>query len=72
MMMGGWILMVLLVVGAVVVLVWGTSASGRAFWAGGDQNAKERSALRILEDRFASGEIDHEEFERRRAILTRR
>jgi uncharacterized membrane protein len=53
------------------VLVWGT-AFGRAFWAGGDQNADERSALRILEDRFASGEIDREEFERRRAILTGR
>ena len=71
MMMGGWILMVLLVVGAVVVLVWG-AGSGRSFWARGDQNTDERSALRILEDRFASGEIDRGEFERRRAILTRR
>ena len=71
MMMVGWLLMVLLVVGAVAVLVWG-AASGRAFWARGDQDAEERSALQILEDRFASGEIDREEFERRRAILTRR
>ena len=71
MMMGGWILMVLLVIGAVVVLVWG-AASGKALWARGDQNTDERSALGILEDRFARGEIDREEFERRRAILTRR
>ena len=71
MMMVGWLLMVLLVVGAVAVLVWG-AASGRVFWARGDQAGKERSALQVLEDRFASGEIDREEFERRRAILTRR
>lgn len=72
MMLGGFFFMVILAVVVVALLVWGTSTSGRALWARGDQDAEERSALRILEDRFASGEIDREEFERRRAILTRR
>ena len=70
-MMGGFFFMVILAIVVVALFVWG-AGSGRAFWARGDQDAEERSALRILEDRFASGEIDREEFERRRAILTRR
>ena len=71
-MMVGWLLMVVLAVVVVALLVRGASASGRTLWARGDQDAEERSALRILEARFASGEIDRGEFERRRAILTRR
>ncbi len=71
MMAGGFFFMVLLAVVVVALLVWG-AASRRTFWARGDQDAQERSALQILEERFASGAIDREEFERRRAILTRR
>jgi putative membrane protein len=71
-MMFGWLFMVILVVVVVAALVWGGSAAGRAFGARGDQDAKERSALRILEERFASGEIDREEFERRREALSQR
>jgi putative membrane protein len=69
MMMAGWFL--ILVIAVVAVLVWG-STSGRTFWARGDQDGGERSALQILEERFASGEIDREEFERRRDFLSRR
>jgi putative membrane protein len=72
MMMGGWLFMVILPIVVVALVVWALSASGRAFWADGDQAGKERSALQILEERFASGEIDREEFERRREILSRR
>jgi putative membrane protein len=72
MMMGGWLFMVLLPIVVVALVVGGGSAAGRAFWARGDQADKERSALQILEERFASGEIDREEFERRREILARR
>jgi putative membrane protein len=72
MMMGGWLFMVLLPIVVVALVIWALSASGRGFWAGGDQDAKQRSALQLLEERFARGEIDREEFERRRAILTRR
>jgi uncharacterized membrane protein len=71
-MMGGIFSMVILAVVVVALLVWGASASGRTFWARDDQDAEEQSALQILEERVASGEIDRGEFERRRAILTRR
>ncbi len=69
--MVGWLVMVVLAVVVVALLVWGVSTPGRAWWARRDQDAKERPALRILEERFASGEIDREEFERRRMILAR-
>jgi len=72
MMMVGWFFMVILAVAVVALLVWGASTPGRALWARGDQDGGERSALRILEERFASGEIDREEFERRRGALSRR
>jgi putative membrane protein len=72
MMMGGWLFMVLLPIVVVALVVWALSASGRGFWARGDQAGKERSALQLLEERFARGEIDREEFERRREILIRR
>ena len=72
MMMFGGLFMVLLVIVVVALLVGGGSTAGRAFWARGDQDANQRSALQLLEERFASGEIDREEFERRREILIRR
>ena len=77
MMMGGWLFMVILPI-VVVALVawalvaWALSTRGGAFRAHGDQAGKERSALQLLEERFARGEIDHEEFERRREALVRR
>ncbi len=72
MMMGGWWFMVLLPLVVVALVVWALSASGRAFWARGGQYARERSALELLEERFARGEIDREEFERRREVLSQR
>jgi len=72
MMMGGWLFMVILPIAVVALVVWALSTSGKAFWARGDQAGKERSALQLLEERFARGEIDREEFEQRRAILSRR
>jgi len=72
MMMGGWLFMMILPIAVVALVVWALSASGRAFWAGGDQDAKQRSALQILEERFSRGEIDREEFERRQEVLSRR
>jgi putative membrane protein len=72
MMMGGWLFMVLLPIVVVALVVWALSASGRGLWASGDQDANQRSALQLLEERFARGEIDREEFERRRDVLARR
>ncbi|HZD73213.1 MAG TPA: SHOCT domain-containing protein [Actinomycetota bacterium] len=66
----GGLFMVILVIVVVALLVRGGSTAGRAFWAPDDQTGKRQSALRILEERFASGEIDREEFERRREILS--
>ena len=71
MMVGGFFMLALFAV-VVALLVWGGSTAGRAFWAGGDQDRGERSALQPLEERFARGEIDREEFEQRREILAQR
>lgn len=71
MMMGGLFFMVLPAIAVVALLAWGGSTSGRAWWTRRDQDANQRSALQILEERFASGAIDREEFERRREVLTR-
>ena len=71
MMMGGWLFMVLLPIVVVALVVWALSASGRGLWARGDQDTKQ-SALQLLEERFARGEIDREEFEQRRKILAQR
>ena len=68
--MGPWMLLVwllflaLIVAGAVLVVraFWDRSGSGQA-WKG------DREALRILEERYARGEIDREEFEERRRVL---
>ena len=72
MMMFGGLFMVILVIVVVALFVGGGSAAGRAFWAGGGQDAKQRSALQVLEERFARGEIDREEFEQRKGVLERR
>lgn len=72
MMVGGLLVMVILPLVVVALAVWGLSASGRAFWSRSDQDARQRSALQLLEERFASGEIDREEFERRRKVLAHR
>lgn len=71
---GGWlamILMMLLFWGALVVLVvWAI----RQFRAAPEQAPtpeadRPSTAIAILEERFARGEIDEQEFERRRAHL---
>jgi putative membrane protein len=67
---GGFFLMVLL-----MALFWGAIIA-TAIWAIRQFRPREAgttgttsSALRILEDRFARGEIDADEFQRRREIL---
>ena len=58
---GGLILLILLAVR------WMGGGPGR----GGDATAPENRALDILEERFARGEIDKEEFEERRRLLSK-
>jgi len=58
-MLGFWVLVILLVVWAV-----------RGFRpVQGREERRESNAMAILEERFARGEIDREEFEQRRAVL---
>ena len=70
---GGWVLMTLMMVGfwtAVVLLVTWLVRSGRP--DAGTPGPRRSEALAILEERFARGEIDREEFEdRRRASAAR-
>ena len=72
---GGWygmifgplmmIVFIALIVGVVVLVVrWlGGAGPGRA------QGRGEKAPLEILEERFARGEIDKDEFEQRRQVL---
>jgi putative membrane protein len=72
---GGWygmffgplmmILFVALIVGVVVLVVRWLGAPG----AGRAQGRAEKTPLDILEERFARGEIDKDEFEQRRQVL---
>lgn len=70
--MGGWgwlwvILVILVCVAVIALIVWAISRAGRGGASPPDRTAVD--ALSILEDRFARGEIDQDEFERRRAEL---
>ncbi len=70
-MMGGWgawlfgpVMMILffaLLVGAVMLIV--------RLFEGGGRSTRNSDALRILDERFARGEIDRAEYEERRAAL---
>lgn len=67
---GGWVFMIAamtifwsLVIFAGVMIFRGSSGRG----SGGDPQA--RGAVEILDERFARGEIDREEYEARRAAL---
>jgi len=61
----GWLWIALIVVVIVLLVLWVARRSGPPGGAGGDRG----DALRILEERFARGEIDREEFEERRRTL---
>ena len=61
-----WVLVLMLVFwgGLIALVVWGA----RHFLA----SDKRGSALKILNERFARGEIDQQEYEQRKAALLRR
>ena len=64
--MGGlW--MLLFLVGIIVLAVWAVQAVGR----GQHRPAERNRAKEILEERFARGEIDQQEFTARRRELER-
>jgi putative membrane protein len=51
--------------GLVFLIVWVV----KQFRPSADPQAREDPAMRILEERFARGEIDADEFQRRREVL---
>jgi putative membrane protein len=57
-----WLVFLGLVVGGIVLAVRGSSG-------GATDRGRERSALDILDERFARGEIDRDEYEERRRVL---
>lgn len=57
-----WLLVLLAIVAGIVWLV-------RALGDSSSQSRSGSSAIRILEERFARGEIDRDEFEERRRTL---
>lgn len=59
----GWILMAVFWVAIVALVVWAV----RSF--GGPARPDSDRAMRILEERFARGEIDQQEYEERRRVL---
>ena len=68
--MGGgfWWIFPLLMIAAMVLCAW---VMMRVFGAHSSGHAEDTSALRILNERFARGEIPKDEFEDKRAVLRR-
>ncbi|MBA2336744.1 MAG: SHOCT domain-containing protein [Acidimicrobiia bacterium] len=65
-MMAVWLVFAVLLVVGVMMLV---RALGERGGGGRGSEGSEPSALRILEERYAQGEIDRKEFEERRRTL---
>ena len=61
-MIGGLLVMI----GAVVLIVWAISSASRG---GSNREAERPSALDILRERYARGEITQEEFEQAKKTL---
>ncbi len=67
----GWILLVLfwivVILGIVALVRWLGTSGGLSLSA----PPKEKTALDILDERFARGEIDQQEYEQKREVLKR-
>ncbi len=66
---GGAFMGILLILVLVAVVVWFARSGDLARWAGQRGAPTSDSALETLRHRYARGEIDAEEFERRKADL---
>lgn len=66
----GWLVMSLMMIlfwgGLIALVVWFVRQPRRQ---GGDERSPDKSPSTILEERFARGEIDEEEFQKRRDTL---
>lgn len=69
---GGWwmaLWMMVFWIGLILLIVWAVrSLSGEGHGQASDDRSR---ALQILEERYARGEIDRDEFEERRSTLKR-
>jgi putative membrane protein len=68
---GGWVAMALAMVafwGLVVLAVVAIFRGTRDTWP--MNRASHRDAMEILDERYARGEIDHEEYQARKAVLS--
>lgn len=63
--MAGMLLFLLLLIGAIVVLVRYTSVTGNL-----SERRQEKTALEILKERYARGEIERDEFETKKRDLS--
>jgi putative membrane protein len=62
----GPLMMIIFLVVAALIIVWVVRASG----AGRQSAWRRKSALDILQERFARGEIDRNEYEERKQLLS--
>lgn len=67
----GWLVMTLMMVAFWGLVVWGLVAIFRGTSRGDDRSAagRTRDPLEILDERFARGEIDAEEYRARQDVL---
>ncbi len=61
----GMIFWILILVGIVALVVWAIRKTGRTDVAAGNE-----TALDILKKRYARGDIDKEEFEKRKSLVS--
>lgn len=59
----GWLMMVAFWIIVIALVIWMVRSTG------GSARSDENQALRILDERFARGEIEHDEYQERRRIL---
>jgi putative membrane protein len=61
----GWTMMILFWVAVIVLIIWGVRTATTT------RTPMSSDALTVLERRFASGEIEREEFEEKKNLLSR-
>jgi putative membrane protein len=67
---GGWMMIlwwILIIVAIVALVKWAVPSSGG--WPGNERKPQSKSALDILKERYARGEIDRDEYERKKKDL---
>lgn len=59
----GWLMMIIFWLIVIALVAWTVRSTA------GSNRRDENHALRVLDERFARGEIDHDEYQERRRIL---